>query len=74
MRVAVLDEADRLLDLGFEDQIRLLLTRRMPRTGEGGARGGRSALVVSWGSFSRNGGKKVGHMGYNDNHGGKMVI
>jgi superfamily II DNA/RNA helicase len=50
VRVAVLDEADRLLDLGFEDQIRLLLTRRMPRTGEGGARGGRSALVVSWGS------------------------
>jgi len=35
VRVAVLDEADRLLDLGFEDQIRLLLTRRMPRTGEG---------------------------------------
>jgi hypothetical protein len=23
----------------------------MPRTGEGGARGGRSALVVSWGSW-----------------------
>lgn len=35
VRVAVLDEADRLLDLGFEDQILLLLTRRMPRTGEG---------------------------------------
>ncbi|CAJ1333328.1 unnamed protein product [Effrenium voratum] len=31
VRSVVLDEADRLLDLGFEDQIRLLLTRRMPK-------------------------------------------
>eukprot|EP00438_Fugacium_kawagutii_P021335 Skav215886 [mRNA] locus=scaffold956:125173:129915:- [translate_table: standard] len=35
VQVAVLDEADRLLDLGFEEQIRLLLTRRMPPTGQG---------------------------------------
>eukprot|EP00434_Breviolum_minutum_P038414 symbB.v1.2.034074.t1/scaffold4276.1/size42073/3 len=35
VEACVLDEADRLLDLGFEDQIRLLLTRRMPKTGQG---------------------------------------